>query len=210
MSTLEETKVLTLPFIIAMESSVSTGDQQYVWGYPIPPPALGGPSSPGNKSPPISYIHGLPNPCDSCRRKVQFHAKLCWKDRFWVLLFWWTPHRLVAVDGVDAFHPGLALLFVAVENQIHEEDPVWHAKKGPWWEGNNDHVVSVYLSTREMNSMWFRIWDFILLSSFLILSLSNILQIDFTSTGSFGQIYLITALISISRTASLSLLLLVF
>lgn len=33
-----------------------------------------------------------------------------------LLLFWWTLHRLVAVGGVDIFHPDFALLFVAVEN----------------------------------------------------------------------------------------------
>lgn len=49
-----------------------------------------------------------------------------------LLLFWWTLHRLVAVGGVDIFHPDFALLFVAVENWIHEEDLVSHVKKGPW------------------------------------------------------------------------------
>lgn len=133
------------------------------------------------------------------------------RDSGSVLWFCWTPHRLVAVDGVDTFHPDFALLFVAVENKIHEEDLLCCAQKGPWWEGNNEHVVSVYHSTREMNFMQFmEIWDFILLSSFLILLSSNILQIDFMSTGSFAQIHIITALIFISRTASLNLLLLVF
>lgn len=36
------------------------------------------------------------------------------------------------MDGVDTFHPALAFLFVAVENQIREEDLVCHAQKGPW------------------------------------------------------------------------------
>lgn len=39
-----------------------------------------------------------------------------------ILLFWWTPHRLAAVDDVDVFCPGFGLLFLAAGNQTHEED----------------------------------------------------------------------------------------
>lgn len=124
-----------------------------------------------------------------------------------VPLFLWTPHRLVAVDGVDTFHPGFGLLFVAVENRRRI---CVLCTKRPWRKGNNDHVVSVYFGTREMSSLQFRIWDFILFSSFLILSSSNIVQIDFMSTSSFAQIRVTTALTFMSRRASLSLLLLVF
>ena len=99
-------------------------DQNYLWEHPahfqhlVFSPAL------GNKTPGTCYQHGLPNPWDFCRRKSQFHAEVCWKaiDSGAGLLFWWTPHRLAAVDGVDVFHPYFDLLFLAVGNQIHEED----------------------------------------------------------------------------------------
>lgn len=54
------------------------------------------------------------------------------RDSGSVLLLCWAPHMLVAVDGVDTFHPDFALLSVAVENQIHEEDLLCCAQKGPW------------------------------------------------------------------------------
>ena len=78
----------------------------------------------GSETPGTRYQHGLPNPCGSCRGKTQCHAKVCWKaiDSAAVLLFWCTPHRLAAVDGVDVFCPDFDLLFLAIGNQIHEED----------------------------------------------------------------------------------------
>lgn len=92
-------------------------DTQQPFQHLVGSPAL------GNKSPAMSYIHGLPNPPDSCRRKHNFMQRYAEKtDSGSVPLFLWTPHRLVAVDGVDTFHPGFGLLFVAVENQIQEED----------------------------------------------------------------------------------------